>query len=120
MRPVLTLRLLGSFELRGPGNRALKISARKTRALLVTTGNPFLEAALKLDSHVELSVMDPASFERASAERPDAASGVATIAHRAAIASSSLSRVPLPIRRGAIYTEAPCKYGRTLATWPVI
>jgi DNA-binding SARP family transcriptional activator/class 3 adenylate cyclase len=31
---MLQLRLLGSFELRGPGNRALKISARKTRALL--------------------------------------------------------------------------------------
>jgi DNA-binding SARP family transcriptional activator/class 3 adenylate cyclase len=31
---MLHLRLLGSFELRGPGNRPLKISARKTRALL--------------------------------------------------------------------------------------
>jgi DNA-binding SARP family transcriptional activator/class 3 adenylate cyclase len=31
---MLHLRLLGSFDLRGPGNRALKISARKTRALL--------------------------------------------------------------------------------------
>ena len=31
---MLRLRLLGSFELRGPGGRPLKISARKTRALL--------------------------------------------------------------------------------------
>src|SRR5499426_98045 len=31
---MLRLRLLGSFELRGPGDRPLKITARKTRALL--------------------------------------------------------------------------------------
>ena len=31
---MLRLRLLGSFELRGPGDRVLKIPARKTRALL--------------------------------------------------------------------------------------
>jgi len=31
---MLRLRLLGSFELRGPGDRSLKVPARKTRALL--------------------------------------------------------------------------------------
>jgi DNA-binding SARP family transcriptional activator/class 3 adenylate cyclase len=31
---MLRLRLLGSFELRGPGDRLLKVTARKTRALL--------------------------------------------------------------------------------------
>jgi hypothetical protein len=35
---------------------------RKTRVLLVTTGNRYLEAALRLDAQVRLRVTDPASF----------------------------------------------------------
>jgi DNA-binding SARP family transcriptional activator len=31
---MLRLRLLGSFELKGPGDRTIRITARKTRALL--------------------------------------------------------------------------------------
>jgi hypothetical protein len=38
---------------------------RKTRALLVTKGNRYLEAALKLDAQVELHVTDPPSFAEA-------------------------------------------------------
>src|SRR5438034_5766948 len=35
---------------------------RKTRTLLVTKGNRYLETALKLDNNVELSVTEPASY----------------------------------------------------------
>ena len=35
---------------------------RKTRTLLVTSGNRFLETLLKLDNYVELSVTDPAGY----------------------------------------------------------
>jgi len=35
---------------------------RKTRTLLVTKGNRYLETALKLDNYVELSVTEPASY----------------------------------------------------------
>ena len=35
---------------------------RKTRTLLVTRGNQFLETLLKLDTYVELTVADPASY----------------------------------------------------------
>jgi len=35
---------------------------RKTRTLLVTTGNSFLETLLKLDTYVELTVTDPANY----------------------------------------------------------
>jgi hypothetical protein len=35
---------------------------RKTRTLLVTRGNQFLETLLKLDNYVELSVTDPANY----------------------------------------------------------
>jgi hypothetical protein len=35
---------------------------RKTRTLLVTKGNRYLETALKLDTYVDLSVIDPANF----------------------------------------------------------
>jgi DNA-binding SARP family transcriptional activator len=31
---MLRLRLLGSFELKGPGDRPIRLTARKTRALL--------------------------------------------------------------------------------------
>jgi len=39
---------------------------RKTRTLLVTTGNPYLETVLKLNSLVALSVMTPADFRESS------------------------------------------------------
>jgi hypothetical protein len=35
---------------------------RKTRTLLVTRGNQFLETLLKLDNYVELSITDPANY----------------------------------------------------------
>ncbi len=35
---------------------------RKTRTLLVTKGNRYLETALKLDNYVDLSLMDPANY----------------------------------------------------------
>jgi len=35
---------------------------KKTRALLVTKGNPYLQTALKLDSFVDLSVTDPKDY----------------------------------------------------------
>jgi hypothetical protein len=38
---------------------------RKTRTLLVTRGNHFLETLLKLDSYVDLAVTDPAGYREA-------------------------------------------------------
>jgi Ca-activated chloride channel homolog len=35
---------------------------RKTRTLLVTKGNQYLEAALKLNNYVDLSIVDPANY----------------------------------------------------------
>src|SRR5437016_12474414 len=39
---------------------------RKTRTLLVTRGNRYLEAALKLDNYVDLSVSDPANYRESA------------------------------------------------------
>src|SRR5207248_10599189 len=39
---------------------------RKTRALLVTKGNTFLETLLKLDNYVELAVTDPANYREST------------------------------------------------------
>jgi hypothetical protein len=39
---------------------------RKTRALLVTTGNPYLETVLRTDVHVELTVASPANYQESS------------------------------------------------------
>jgi hypothetical protein len=39
---------------------------RKTRTLLVTRGNHFLETLLKLDTYVELAVTDPANYREAA------------------------------------------------------
>ena len=59
----MRLRLLGSFELRGPGDRPLKITARKTRALLAflalqngaPQGRDRLAALLWEDADAELA-----------------------------------------------------------------
>jgi hypothetical protein len=39
---------------------------RRTRTLLVTKGNHFLETVLKLNNHVELTVTDPSNFHESS------------------------------------------------------
>jgi hypothetical protein len=39
---------------------------RRTRTLLVTKGNHFLETVLKLNNHVELTVADPSNFHESS------------------------------------------------------
>ncbi len=41
---------------------------RRTRTMLVTTGNTYLETLLKLDSFVEFSVVSPANFKEADVD----------------------------------------------------